>query len=75
MKITCILLLFSRSPAYYSTDSTDCPIFCSLKFPPATGGNKGQKKSYRINVTLSDVFVLKGLVNIYKYSMARFYFS
>ena len=75
MKITCILLLFSRSPAYCSTDSTDCPIFCSLKFPPATGANKGQKKSYRINVTLSDVFVLKGLVNIYKYSMARFYFS
>lgn len=43
----------------------NCPILCSLKFPPATRGNKGQKTSFRINVTVSDVFVLKGLVNIY----------
>lgn len=43
----------------------NCPIFYSWKVPPATGGNKGQKKSFRINVTVFDVVALKGLVNIY----------
>lgn len=32
-----------------------------------SNGNKGQKKSLRINVTVSDVFVLKGPVNRYTF--------
>ena len=39
----------------------------SLKLPPTTDGNKGQTTSSRINVTVSEVFVLKGLVNVYIY--------
>ena len=44
----------------------------SLKLPPATDGNKGQTTSSRINVTVSEVFVLKGLVNVYIYIFIEF---